>query len=56
MEVLSTIRRAFAKQRQRLLDGEQQSAHIRVERLVEMFLGDLSECTELIDPAFFAST
>src|ERR1700730_6023165 len=35
-------RGTLAQQWQRLLHGEQQAAHIRIERLVEMLLGDLS--------------
>jgi hypothetical protein len=43
-------RGTFGKQRQRFLHGEQQAAHIRIERPIEMLLGDLSQRGEFVDP------
>jgi hypothetical protein len=38
----------FWQQRQRLLHREQQAAHIGIEGLVEMSLGDLAEAAEFV--------
>src|SRR5262249_34565798 len=43
----------LASKRQRLLHGEQQTAYVRVERLVELLLGDLPERPESVNPGVY---
>jgi hypothetical protein len=43
-------RGASGKQRQRLLHGKQQTAHVGVERLVEMLLSDLPKGAKFVNP------
>jgi hypothetical protein len=43
----------LVQQWQRLLHSEQQTAYIRVERPIELLLGDLPQCGEFVNPGIY---